>query len=265
MSSRLNTLVLGLALAVTACGPKKAPVAVAAPAPAALPAAADLLTRALELNGGASALQAHKTLICHGVLTMAAQGMSAPVSVYQAAPAFLYSRAEMGGVGTLEEGVVDGIAWANDPLMGPRLKEGAERATALRQSDFYFSADVASHFTSVETVGTGTLDGHPVYEVRMTPAEGAPETWLFDVRTGQAVGSRSVNSSPMGEIPITTVFSEFRTIGGVSVPMRTEIRTGVANTVLTFNEVVWDAAEFREPALPEGVAALISAEKQSLP
>lgn len=247
--------------ALCGCGPKeKDAVASAGDAAAvALPDADALLAGALAAAGGAEALERVTTLRTTGTVQMSAQGILAPIVVLQQVPGYVYTRLELPGLGVMEEGVWQGVAWASDPISGPRLKTGVEAAQALRQADLALDAHLAQHYPTRQTVGASTVGGAPVWEVRLVPAEGPEEIALIDQASGRRVGVRLTAASVMGPIPMTMLYTEFREVEGIHFPVRIEQSQGPISTVMQIDDIQINAADFRPAPLPAEIQSLLRA------
>ncbi len=249
---------LALAVAVpVGCGPKK--VAPETQEAVTLPTPDALIARAIAQSGGEAALRAHQSVVFEGQMRMQAQGIVAEMRLMQKAPAELYSRVELPGVGVMEEGVERGVAWARDPLSGPRIKEGVERAQALRSADPSYLLNLHQHFPVMETKGRGELEGRAVWELRMVPAEGAEELGYFDVETGDWTGSRVTVETAMGKILITTLNGDYRVVDGVRIPHHLRVVNALMSTEILWTSVTFDPPDLVFPPMPDDVRALISA------
>lgn len=242
---------LGLTLAITALGGCKTDAPpTSAGAPVALPAAPDLVAKSVAAMGGEAALRAHTSSLSTGTLSMPKQGMSGPITIVQRAPSDFYSRCDIPGIGLMEEGVTGGVAWSSDPLSGPRIKEGVEATQALRQADFYFSLNLAQHYPTMQTLGASTLDGAPVWEVLMKPAEGPDEIYLIDQQSGLLVGTRTSLVTLMGTVPANTRFLDYREVGGVLIPHKIVVSNALISSEITYDSVQWDVPDPGIPGVP---------------
>lgn len=249
-------LVFGLTLtALPACGKQGGTEALAT-----LPYASadEILARAIARAGGEEALRAHQSVVYEGEMRMAAQGITATMRLVQRGNSSLYSRVELPGVGVMEEGVDGDLAWARDPLSGPRIKEGVEKVQALRSADLHYLLNLRQHYTALETKGLSELEGRKVWELRMVPVQGAEETGLFDVETGDWLGSRMTVETAMGKVVVTTLNDDFREVGGVRVPHRMRVMNALMSTEIVWTSIAWDAPDLVVPPVPDDVRALLS-------
>lgn len=246
-------------LLTSGCGARSREVATPA-AEEPLPTADALIARAVEAMGSEAAIRAHTSLLMEGEMRMVAQEIVAPMVVMQQAPSTWYSRVELPGVGLMQEGVEGDVAWADDPLSGPRLKEGVEKAQAMRSADPYYLLNLRAHYPTLETLGRAEVEGRPVYELRAVPELGAEEIMLFDVENGLLLGGRMTVENAMGSVTITTLSDDFREVGDLLVPFRTRVMNSLMSIEMRWTRVVFDAPDLVIPPMPDAVRALVPAE-----
>ena len=203
----------------------------------ALPKAESILDRYVEVTGGKAAYEKLKNLTETGVLELAAQGLKGTITRYTAPPAEEYAVTEIEGVGKIEEGLHDGIAWERNPMMGPHVKSGAEKAQALRAGTFNESIRWRELYPSVETMGTEVVDGEICYKLILTPKEGHPETRYFQKKSGLAVKIATIATSQMGDVPFEAFSSEYKSFGGVSIPTKLTQKFGGQEIIITIQDV----------------------------
>lgn len=257
-------LLLGLTLApLTACGPKRGSADARTELP--VPSPDELIARAVARSGGEEAIRRHHSVEFEGEMRMAAQGIVASMRLVQVEPGTIYSRVELPGVGLMEEGVTDGVAWARDPLSGPRIKEGVERAQALRSADPDYVLNLHQHFPTMETLGLTELEGRKVWQLRLVPVEGSEEIGYFDVETGDWTGSLVTAETAMGKIKITTLNEDYRMVDDMRVPFRMRVVNSLMSSEITWTSVTLDRPDLVVPPMPEDVAALLPAAPSETP
>lgn len=248
-----------LLLAATALGPgcaRTGSLDNAGDAAEALPSADALIARAVEASGGEAALRAHRSYRMTGTFQMQAQGIAGQMSIWANADGEMYSRVTLEGIGVMEEGVRGDLAWSRDPLTGPRVKSGIEAVQAKRAADFYQLLSLDERYPTRETLRLGQLEGQPVYEVRLVPAEGPEEIAYFDVSSGLEVGSKMTLQTAMGDVTVTSINGDFRSTGGVLLPFQTRMVNSLMTSSVTWTEIVWDPADLGMPPVPDEVLAL---------
>lgn len=203
----------------------------------ALPKADTVLDRYVEVTGGKAAYEKRRNMVETGTLEMKAQGLKGTITRYTADPAEEYSIIDIDGVGKIEEGLDNGIAWDRNPMLGPRIKSGAEKVQALRGGAFNEPIHWRDLYVKTETTGTETLDGELCYKVVLTPKEGNPETMYFQKKSGLAVKVLSVAASQMGDVPFEALSSDYKNFGGVLEPTMLTQKFGGQEITFTILDV----------------------------
>jgi hypothetical protein len=203
----------------------------------ALPKADTILDRYVEVTGGKAAYEKRKNEIETGTIELKAQGLKGSVVRYSAEPAEAYSIIDIEGVGKIEEGIDKGVAWDKNPMLGPRIKTGQEKAQALREATFNSPLHWRELNTKVETVGTDTVDGELCYKVVLTPTQAPPETMYFQKKSGLAVKTVATVVSPMGEAPVEMLASDYKSWGGVIVPTKITQKLAGQEITITIQDV----------------------------
>jgi hypothetical protein len=184
----------------------------------ALPEAATVLDRYVEVTGGKEAYAKHKSEIESGTLEYPAQGIKAKVTRYASEPDSYVASVEITGIGKLDTGVTDGIAWDNSVVLGARIKSGDEKALAIREATFNAVVYWRKLFPKVETTGTETVNGDVCYKVLLTPTDGRPETRYYSRESGLLIKATTVAATQMGEIPVELLYSGYKEFDGVRTP-----------------------------------------------
>ena len=112
------------------------PGAVAAGAADDLPKAETILDKYVDATGGAAAYDGHHNEIITGTMEMASAHLKGKLTSYHAAPVKMYMEIDMEGVGKMQDGTDGTVAWSLSAVQGPHLKDGDEKAMALRTARF---------------------------------------------------------------------------------------------------------------------------------
>jgi hypothetical protein len=185
-----------------------------------LPSAASLLDRYVEVTGGRQAYENRKSEITRGTMEYAAQGLKGAIVRYAAVPDLYYATLEIPGLGAIQMGVKDGVAWERSDILGPRIKTGAERAESLREAMLNSSLEWRKLYPKVETTGVAQVNGEECYTVVMTPAEGHPQTMYLSKSSGLGLKVTTIAVTQMGEVPVEILVSEFKKFGDLLAPSR---------------------------------------------
>lgn len=211
-----------------------------------LPTGETVLAKYLEATGGMAAHEKIHGSISKGTMALASQNIKGTVTVYESDPGKQVVVIEFTGIGKIEEGTNGTIAWSSSALQGARLKEGDEKAAALRSANASNKfLDWKKFYKSVETVGLEDVDGKPCYKLVMTPLTGKPEVDYYDKSSGLLLKETATVVTPMGEIQTTARPSDYRKEGDVLLPHKLT-QTVAGQTV----EMTIDSVQFN-PDFPK--------------
>ncbi len=225
----------------------------------ALPTAKEVLDRHVQAVGGRDAIMAINSLQQTGTLEMAAMGISAELSVAAARPNKMAMTMSIPGMGEMQQGFNGEVGWDNNPMSGPRLAEGEELTNRKESSNFVetFGIFDAEKFSEMTVVEKTQFNGEDAYKVKLVRKTGRPSMEYFSVASGLRIGSQTTAVSPMGEIEINAVLSDYKQFGNVKVPTKMAQSQAGQDIVMTFNDVKFNEVKDEAFALPEAVKALI--------
>src|SRR5579871_6794153 len=203
----------------------------------ALPKAETVLDHFIEVTGGKAAYAKRKTEVATGTIEFAAQGLKGTITRYSAEPDKSYAIIELDGIGKIESGTVNGTVWEKNPMIGPRIKSGEEKAQGIREGVFNVQLNWRKVFPKAETTGVETVDGEECYKVVLTPTEGKPETAYYSKKSGLEVKHATVAVSPMGEVPVEATVSGYKNFGGVLIPTKQVQKAAGQEFVITIDNI----------------------------
>jgi hypothetical protein len=227
-----------------------------------LPKAEVILDKFVDATGGKAAYDKLYNAVIKGTVEFVGLGVKGSLTGYHAEPNKAYTSAELQGMGRIEEGNDGLVAWTQSAMEGPRVKQGDERATALRQANFHSQTRWRELFKKVETQGIETIGEQSYYKVLLTPSEGSPETHYYDTKTHLLTRSTMILKSPMGEIPIDSSYGDYKRVQGVLVAH--SIRQKVMNQEL---QITIESSQFNTEIpkdrfdLPPDIKALVEKAK----
>lgn len=207
----------------------------------ALPPAEKILDRYIEVTGGKAAHEKVKSAIINTTMTMPAQGMKASITSYVISPNKHYVAVELPGMGTMEEGSDGVVAWSKNAMMGPRLKDGDEKAIAMRSNALDKDVKWREYYSKAETIAAEPVDGKTCYKVVMTPKVGPVETRYFDKDSGLFVKLALTQKTPMGEIPSEMSFSDYKAFEGITGPTKIAVKTGPQEMQMSVDSIQYNA------------------------
>lgn len=209
MNRRVCLCLLAAAVAVPAIG-----------ADEKLPTAEAVLDRYIEVTGGKAAYEKRKSEIVSVGLEIVGQGIKGTLTRYGDESNNSYSLGEIEGVGKIEEGVYNGQAWENNPVLGPRLKTGEENASAVRDARFHASLEWRKLYKA-EVAGLENVGGEEAYKVVLTPiGEGKPQTAWYSKTSGFMIRMERTVVGPMGEIGMEQTLSDYQQMGTTIGPRK---------------------------------------------
>lgn len=208
-----------------------------APKAVELPKAETIIDRSIEATGGKAAYEKRTSEITTGTMEFAAQGLKGTVMQYSAPPDKSYTVIELDGIGKIESGTIDGMAWDKNAMTGPHIKSGEEKTQSLRDAMFNGAVKWRTIYPKVETVGIETIDGEECYKVVMTPAEGKPVTAYYQKKSGLAVKRTQTAVNQMGEIPMEVMVSDYKDFGGLLTPTKMIQKAMGQEIVMTITSV----------------------------
>jgi hypothetical protein len=202
-----------------------------------LPKAETILDKSVEATGGRTAYEKVQNMVITGTMEVKGIGLKGSVTSYHAAPDKMLMEVNIPGVGTIRDGSNGQVAWEVSALQGPRLKEGDEKAIALREGQFNASLHWRDHYKQVVTAGVEKVDGKDCYKVVMTPNEGSPETQYFDKETSLPVKIAMTVKSPMGELPTESTIGDYRKEGDLLMPHKMAQKAAGQEITVQFDTV----------------------------
>lgn len=220
-----------------------------------LPTADAVLNQYVEATGGKAAYEKLKNRVSAGTIEVPAANIKGTIKLTQAAPnkAFLFF--ELGPAGETRRGTDGKTAWEISTLLGDRDLDGDEKATFIRETNFYKELLWKDLYSKVECVGIEDLDGKPAYKIVLTPKSGKPITEFYDKTTHLIVKQTSTSATPNGEITVDSLPSDFKKVDGVLIPFTVTQKVLTQEIVMKMTEIKHNvelaADAFQRPAKAE--------------
>ena len=249
MSVRLPTALLSWALML--------PAALPVHAQGPLPSGREVVNKFIEAMGGRQVVLAQSGRHTTGSFDIPSQGMSGALDVYAQPPNKMLARVTLQGIGEIVSGFDGTTAWAVNPMMGPMILDSLQAQQTRQQADFYASLYPDDQITSLETVADTTFEGTRSYQVKVTTAWGESYHEFFDRESGLILGSQRNGATPMGNIEILTMVSDWRTVEGMRVPFKSVQRTMGIEQVVTITQVEVTTVPDSVFVLPPEIQALM--------
>ena len=208
--------------------------------PADLPTGESLLQRCVEREGGATALARAENAIMTGTVELVGHNMSGPLAMYQQGEK-AYTSIDLPGIGKIEEGFDGTVAWENNLLQGPRIKDGEELEAVKRAARVSMFSNWKDYYKSAVTAGAENVDGKPAWKIDMTPTQGGVEEFYFDRDSGLLVKMTQTLPTALGDIPVEITFGDYRIVQGVQTPFIMTQKAMSQNMAMHIDKVTYDA------------------------
>ena len=222
-----------------------------------LPSAKDLIDKwAKEVN--ATAWKGHKNAKSTATFEIPAAGISSTMTTMQSFdPPMSHSKVELPGMGEMRTGFDGKVAWQINPMQGPSILSGDMLTAQQEEGDpnnySRQSAAIVSSET-VEKVGSGDTE---CYKVKHTWKSGRNSFDCFGVSDGFIVWSQTKVKTEMGEMEVTTNFSEYKDFGGIKRASKTKLSQMGQEFIVTLKTWEWDSVDPKEFELPAEIKALV--------
>jgi hypothetical protein len=177
-----------------------------------------ILDKYVEVTGGRAVYEKIKTSVATGTVALTSMGMNGTLTAYKRAPDKSYTVIDFPGFGKAEEGTNGEVAWSMNPAEGARVKEGDERAAALRNGVMHIETQWRDFYKQAELAGTEAVDGKPCYKLVLTPKDGKPETRYYDKSSNLLVRVVLPVDTPNGPVVLDMSLGEYRDEGGILMP-----------------------------------------------
>ena len=246
---------LAVTLALSACASARAPQpaspAAAAPVAGGLRSPDAILADSIAATGGAPAWNAHRTVHLKVTVTLQGMAMGGPAEHFQTNANKSLTVSTLPGVGEIREGSNGRVFWAQDPINGLRLLQGAEAEQSRIEAAWNSDLEAHALFSKVETAADSPAGQECLL---MTPRLGPPIRACYDQQTHLQISQEGTRSTAQGDVPFRSTVSDWRSVGGLKIPYSTETKAGPVTILTTVNQVAFDEPMpdqiFEPPAPP---------------
>ena len=217
-----------------------------------LPTVDEILAKYEKAVGGKAAFEKLTSRVSKGTFDLGEMGSPGTTEMYQKAPNKEVSITDIPGFGVVRSGSNGAVAWLDTPQTGVEEQTGDVAAAMKRGADFYQQIRLKVAYTKMAVKGKESFDGHDVYVIVATPAEGSPELLSFDAGSGLLVREQTQIQAPQGTIDIDTRLGDYREVDGVKLPFEIhQVRSDFSFTIKITevkHNVPIDDAKFEKPA-----------------
>lgn len=185
----------------------------------ALPEAATILDKYVEVTGGVDAYQKVHNRVAKVRVVHVGMGFEDSMTEYHASPNKRYLVMESEALGGMQQGTDGEVAWYLSAQTGPLIEEGEARAATLENAAFDRVWNWREYYTHVECVAEEAIDEKDCYKVVLTPKHGETETRYYDKQTNLLVRADIARlSSHMPTVRAQLTMSDYRWVDGLLLP-----------------------------------------------
>jgi len=187
------------------------------------PTVDSILARYVKEMGGKTALEKVTSRVLKIKLESEAMG-TGDGEIYAKAPNKQWSRIELPGVGTMNEGFDGKVAWAKNPWEGLRIKTGEELAKIKRDAEFHRELTCKKIYPDLAYKGTAKVDEEEADVLESKPSASSREKFFFSRKTGLLVRQESEFEGPPGRVTLVLQPREYKTLDGLKYPTQLKLK-----------------------------------------
>jgi hypothetical protein len=222
-----------------------------------MPAADALIEAYVEALGGRDLYLTVTSFRQVGTVSIMEMGIDGNFEILASSSNQFRSAIDLPGLGQILSGYDGENGWTTNPLIGAAVMQGEELAQARDNADWLGQLRDRELIPVRETVGPAEFAGVSCWRVRLQRASGRESFDCYSRETGLLVAPEETQASPMGTIPSTSLFQEYREVGGWMFPRRV-IQSASGQTLQIFiSEVELNQVPPSAFAPPPAVAALL--------
>lgn len=220
------------------------------------PTGTQLYERYLEATGGRAAMQQVTDRHVWGRFEVPSQGMTGPIEILSSIPNKLLTRIEIPGFGSSRSGYDGETGWVVNAAMGPMVLDGLALDQLKQQSDMEGLLEPERYVTSRETTGEAEHGGKPCWVVTVKTKWNESYTECYDKESGLLSATIRKQATPMGELEGTTVYGEYKKLGGTLMATVMRASTMGIEQVIRIDSVSTKPIPDSVFALPKEIKAL---------
>jgi len=221
----------------------------------------EVLERYVQQIGGREALAGIHNRQVHGTVEIRPSGLQGLLAVYQARPNRYYAQMEIAGQMTVRQGSDGEVVWESNPMTGPRVIKGQEKALLLSQYAFD-ETQYRETYDSLQCLGVELVDGQPCYKVVQSIKGAIPVTVYYSKETGLVMKTHYTIPDTTGAQDVETAMTDYRPVDGIWYAHRTVQKVKNVETLTLIesikHNVVMDTQRFD---LPEAIRTIVNTER----
>ena len=220
------------------------------------PSAKEILEKHVNATGGMKAWEAKKSMTSKGGLEVPSVGLKGSMQMQAMMPDRVTVTMDLPGMGQTRTGFDGTTGWTIDPMRGPALMEPKELANLKRDANFRRDLELAAKPDVATVAGLVEFEGRPCWQLTIAMPGNDPADNFYDKESGTMSGMSMMAATPMGQIPVIIVMTDYKDFGDVKVPTKTTTKVMGQTQLMTVDTVSWDPVDAKAFDLPAEIAAL---------
>lgn len=226
-----------------------------------LPSGEEILERCLKNTGGREALARINNRLIRGTVEIKPAGLQGRLAVYQAKPNRYYAQIDVAGQMAVRQGTDGKVVWELNPMTGPRIITGQEKALLLSQYAFD-ETRYRETYDSLQCLGAELIDGQPCYKVVQSVKSAMPITVYYSKVTGLAMRACYTIPDATGAQDVETTMTDYRPVDGILYAHRTVQKIENVETLTLIESIQHDVImDQQQLDLPEVIRTMVDREK----
>lgn len=120
-------------------------------------------------------------------------------------------------------------------LSGEQLKQAKDRANM--EGELY---NYESKGSSAKLIGKVNVDGKEAYKIKLTTSDGTSKDYFIDAQTNYIIKVKAQVSDQGQTVDLEQVMSDFKTIDGITMPMKIETKSPMGTGIILMEEIKFD-------------------------
>lgn len=222
-----------------------------------LPDAEALLAEVVTAMGGAAKFDALTGYYAESQVNLGKLGLTGTAKMWWSRAGGYYIATEMPGVGLMKIGGAAGKVWGDDPVNGLRVLSGKEAEQSDWSSVPCLAHEWRKHFKTAKTVAVKDDGGAKLAEVELVSPLGDKVVLRVDLKTKLPAAQSFTQANPLGDMPVTVKFSDYREVEGIKLPFMQMVDASLMQMASTTTKIELNPSfagvQFEMPGTPGAV------------
>lgn len=219
----------------------------------------DVIKKFVSASGGQEKLQAVKSIISKGKLSIPAAGVNGDMVLQQVSDGKFMMSMEIPGVVSQLSGSDGSTLWETSSVTGTEVLSGVRAEQTKHQMTLFPSLEMNRFFDSVECTSQEKFGGEDCYVIEAKKKGQPSMISYFSVATGLGKGNRMTVSTAMGDLKIVSEIKTHIEQDGIQFPGEVEstLPNGMKQVIMMEEIEVNAKIDSKEFALPDDVKSMV--------